>query len=488
MPTRRSNRLRAAEAATAISATPDVAQIAPAFTSAPAAAEQVASPVAPAVLEQMAPAFTGAPTTAEVATVAVIVAASSRRARRQAASGTPVAQPMTGPAEVVVRPAEPAAVAATTVVPKPVVPARPIFEEAAPAPVEAEPVEAEPVVRTEPVIATEPVAPVAEPAARVSEPATPEASKAQPEPHAPDFDVFAMASDAFGFAVVDDSTDVADDTAVPEATEVPVADEPVVDGAAPAHIAPRRPRRMLRRVVAAGASFGVMGVAGLIAVSMTLPVSAVAASQGADARTSASLVAADGDAGTKAGGDEIQAFVASSDVEGEALARSDSFETVSLSEVAAEEGIKFSESLYTNDPDAAIQWPFIVGVAMSSPYGTRWGRLHAGIDLVPGNGAPIQAIADGVVRTATESGGAYGVTVYIDHVIDGQKVTSHYAHMQHGSLQVQAGQKVKVGDIVGKVGNTGRSYGAHLHFEIIINGATVDPLPWMRKNAGRYSY
>ena len=46
-------------------------------------------------------------------------------------------------------------------------------------------------------------------------------------------------------------------------------------------------------------------------------------------------------------------------------------------EVAADEGIAFSQSLYTNDPDAAIQWPFKVGVAMSSGYGQRWGRLHA---------------------------------------------------------------------------------------------------------------
>lgn len=156
--------------------------------------------------------------------------------------------------------------------------------------------------------------------------------------------------------------------------------------------------------------------------------------------------------------------------------------------MAAEEGIKFSESLYTNDPEAAIQWPFKVGVAMSSPYGQRWGRLHAGIDLVPGEGAPIQAIADGTVRIATESGGAYGVTIYIDHVIDGQVVTSHYAHMQQGSMQVKAGDKVTVGQVIGRVGNTGRSYGAHLHLEIIINGSTVDPLPWMQRNAGRYDY
>jgi murein DD-endopeptidase MepM/ murein hydrolase activator NlpD len=49
-----------------------------------------------------------------------------------------------------------------------------------------------------------------------------------------------------------------------------------------------------------------------------------------------------------------------------------------------------------------------------------------------------------------------------------------------------AGQKVKVGDIIGKVGNTGRSYGAHMHFELIVDGSTIDPQPWLYENAGRY--
>ncbi|MEJ1088216.1 M23 family metallopeptidase [Microbacterium sp. Mu-80] len=431
MPTRRSNRLRAAALATpANSATPDVTHITPAVRAEGPAVEVAPVDIAPVDVApvDVAPVVTEAPTAA----TAISTAATSRRARRLAASGTPVVQPMTAPAEII---AETAAAATPTV---------------------------------------------------------PELIAVRPETAASGVDAFAEASEAFGFAPADGeaAAPASDSTATNSAdtTDVHVADEPVVEGAAPAHIAPRRPRRMLRRVVAAGASFGVMGVAGLIAVSMTLPVSAVAASQGADARAAASLVAPGENRAPKVSDDEIQAYVASSDVEGEALARSESFSTVSLSEVAAEEGIKFSESLYTNDPDAAIQWPFIVGVAMSSPYGQRWGRLHAGIDLVPGNGAPIQAIADGVVRTATEAGGAYGVNVYIDHVIDGQVVTSHYAHMQYGSLQVQAGQKVKVGDIIGRVGNTGRSYGAHLHFEIIINGSTIDPLPWMRENAGRYEY
>ena len=340
--------------------------------------------------------------------------------------------------------------------------------------------EVKPVVEPEAVV-VEPAVVIAEAVAAVAAAAAPKSASVAETPaasaaerHATTGDAFVAASEAFGFRPVSDES----------VDEVPVADEPVAAGVV-AHVAPRRPRA--RRFIAAGASLGVMGVAGLIAVSMTLPVSAVAATQGG---ASASLVADPTQApgSSKVADGEIQAYVASADVQDEALVRSDAFSTVSLAQVAAEEGIQFSQSLYTNDPDAAIQWPFKVGVAMSSGYGQRWGRLHAGIDLVPGAGAPIQAIADGTVRLATESGGNYGVTAYVDHVIDGKLVTSHYAHMQYGSLKVKTGQKIKVGDVIGKVGNTGRSYGAHLHFEIIINGTTVDPLPWMKRNAGRYEY
>lgn len=174
-------------------------------------------------------------------------------------------------------------------------------------------------------------------------------------------------------------------------------------------------------------------------------------------------------------------------VQNESLTRADGFSTISLVQVAAEQGINYSNEVFTNDPDAAIQWPFLVGVGMTDGYGMRSGRMHEGIDFVPGDGAPVQAIADGTVRIATEQGDAYGVTVYIDHVIDGAVITSHYSHMQYGSLQVTQGQTVKVGDIVGKTGNTGRSYGAHMHFELIVNGSTIDPLPWLRANAGRHS-
>nr|WP_240948731.1 M23 family metallopeptidase [Microbacterium sp. CFH 90308] len=109
--------------------------------------------------------------------------------------------------------------------------------------------------------------------------------------------------------------------------------------------------------------------------------------------------------------------------------------------------------------------------------------MHEGIDFTPGAGSPIQAIADGTVRVASEAGGAYGVHVIIDHMVDGQLVSSHYAHMQYGSLQVSAGQRVTVGTVLGRTGNTGRSYGAHTHFEILLNGTTaIDPMPWLREH------
>lgn len=300
--------------------------------------------------------------------------------------------------------------------------------------------------------------------------AMPAASDATRGAAADDVDPFLAAAEAFGFDV---------ETQTGPAAEATVADKPAET---PQHRAPRR-GRVMRRVVAAGASLGVMGVAGLLAVSMTLPVEAVTGARGDAASAAASLTAA----GSTAGEDEeIQAYVASSDVENETLQRAEDYSSVSLGDLAAEAGIEYSNSLYTNDTEAAIQWPYAVGVAMSSPYGQRWGRLHAGLDLVPGDGAPIQAIAGGVVRTATESGGGFGVTVYIDHMIDGKLITSHYSHMQYGSLRVKNGDTVKAGDVIGLTGNTGRSYGSHLHFQLLVDGSTIDPLPWLRKNAGRY--
>lgn len=144
---------------------------------------------------------------------------------------------------------------------------------------------------------------------------------------------------------------------------------------------------------------------------------------------------------------------------------------------------------YTNDPTGTIQWPFTIAVPISSGFGGRsapcsgCSSYHEGIDFVPGAGAPIQAIADGVVSSVVVSNAGLGNHVVVDHVINGQKVQSVYAHMRYGSIKVAEGQQIKVTDIIGLVGSTGESTGPHLHFEIHLGGVPVDPFAWMKANA-----
>ncbi|ANG84062.1 M23 family metallopeptidase [Microbacterium aurantiacum] len=253
-----------------------------------------------------------------------------------------------------------------------------------------------------------------------------------------------------------------------------------------AHVVPPRGRRSGRsavtRVATASFSVGVFGIVGLMAVGMTTPAEAVAA---ASVPTSAVAPANMTVASSAIDRDEIQAYVAPSDAQNDTLQRTESYSTQTIAELASESGIQNFSNFFYNDPNGEIQWPFPVGVPISYGYGMRSGNLHEGLDFVPGDGAPIQAITDGVVRVATSAGGAYGVHVIIDHEIDGQLVSSHYAHMQYDSLQVEVGDTVTAGTIIGLTGNTGRSFGAHLHFEILMNGTTaIDPLPWLREHAG----
>ena len=111
---------------------------------------------------------------------------------------------------------------------------------------------------------------------------------------------------------------------------------------------------------------------------------------------------------------------------------------------------------------------------LTSRFGSRWGRLHAGIDLASGTGAPISAVAEGTVLSAGTEGG-YGQVVRLQHADDTVTV---YAHLS--ALLVQAGQRVAAGTVLGREGSTGHSTGPHLHFEVRIAGLPVDPLPWLR--------
>ena len=116
-------------------------------------------------------------------------------------------------------------------------------------------------------------------------------------------------------------------------------------------------------------------------------------------------------------------------------------------------------------------WP--VNGPVTSPFGYRWGRLHAGIDIGVPYGTPIHAAAAGTVVLAGWTGG-YGNYTCIDH---GGGLATCYAHQS--SYAVSAGAQVSQGQVIGYVGSTGHSFGAHLHFEVRINGTPVDPLGYL---------
>ncbi len=116
---------------------------------------------------------------------------------------------------------------------------------------------------------------------------------------------------------------------------------------------------------------------------------------------------------------------------------------------------------------------------ISSTFGRRrdpfTGRIcrHEGVDFSARKGSRVFATADGVVRFAAYDG-AYGYTIEIDH---GNGVVTRYAH--NGKLAVTKGQQVKRGDVISYVGNSGRSSGPHLHYEVRLNGMLQDPIKYI---------
>jgi murein DD-endopeptidase MepM/ murein hydrolase activator NlpD len=145
---------------------------------------------------------------------------------------------------------------------------------------------------------------------------------------------------------------------------------------------------------------------------------------------------------------------------------------------------------FTNDPNGSIQWPFPVGVPISSGFGGRnvagcsfCSTFHEGADFAPGAGTPIGAVAAGTVIKVKADDGGYGNDVWVQHDIDGKEFVSVYGHMKDGSFKVVQGQTVTVGQELGEVGSTGNSTGPHLHLEIHVNDVPVDPIAWLKANA-----
>ncbi len=120
---------------------------------------------------------------------------------------------------------------------------------------------------------------------------------------------------------------------------------------------------------------------------------------------------------------------------------------------------------------SGVAWPLRGPV--TSPYGSRWGRMHAGIDISAGTGTPIRAAKAGTVIFAGTMGG-YGNAVIIDH---GGGFSTLYAHQSR--LGTNDGASVGQGQVVGFVGSTGHSTGPHLHFETRVGGSPQDPMRYL---------
>ncbi|HXH33164.1 MAG TPA: peptidoglycan DD-metalloendopeptidase family protein [Plantibacter sp.] len=284
---------------------------------------------------------------------------------------------------------------------------------------------------------------------------------------------------------------------VPVDTDVPVVEAPRVRRSAPVRPAtkprastaaasgPARPTRTARKrrittKIFAGAA---MGFVALMAVATSVPANALLTAEDV-----ASSVAAASQAELGDGNGLSNQASQSLDSEGSAelTFTRDDYTTSTIEEAAAAMGIRPANT-FTNDPNGTIQWPFAVGVTIGDRFGARdcagCSSDHHGQDFNPGDGAPIQVIADGVVRHVEDGEGSLGVNIIVDHTINGQLVSSVYAHMQHGSTKVVEGQVIKVGTIIGLTGSTGMSTGPHLHFEIRLDGVTwVDPLEWLYAN------
>lgn len=110
----------------------------------------------------------------------------------------------------------------------------------------------------------------------------------------------------------------------------------------------------------------------------------------------------------------------------------------------------------------------------TSPFGRRWGRSHEGIDMAAPVGTPIYSTADGIVTWAGWQSG-YGNLIKIEHELGTE---TRYGHLS--KIRVKVGQKISRGTLIGAMGNTGRSTGSHLHYEVRVNGTAVNPMTFIK--------
>jgi len=121
-----------------------------------------------------------------------------------------------------------------------------------------------------------------------------------------------------------------------------------------------------------------------------------------------------------------------------------------------------------------LAMPIKSAFRFTSSYGARWGRSHEGIDMAGPVGTPIFATGDGVVIYAGWQRG-YGNLIKIQHELGTE---TRFGHLS--KIRVKVGQKVSRGSQIGDMGNTGRSTGSHLHYEVRVNGRAMNPMSFIK--------
>jgi len=146
------------------------------------------------------------------------------------------------------------------------------------------------------------------------------------------------------------------------------------------------------------------------------------------------------------------------------------------------------EKVYHDQSLLLASTPSIAPVKGMIAYGYSWRKdpftgqpaFHTGLDIVAPKGTRVLAPADGIVVKASRETG-YGNVVYVSH---GNGVTTRYAHLD--GFAVRPGQNVNRGDVLGFIGDTGRSLGAHLHYEVLVNNTKVDPTQYILDDRASY--
>jgi murein DD-endopeptidase MepM/ murein hydrolase activator NlpD len=132
-------------------------------------------------------------------------------------------------------------------------------------------------------------------------------------------------------------------------------------------------------------------------------------------------------------------------------------------------------ALRSRIPRSPLSFGYPVRAPITDRFGPRGNRFHTGIDFPAGYGAAVYAARSGRVRGAGWNPGGYGYLVVLGH---GRRTTTYYAHLSR--VFVRVGRRVGRGARIGAVGSTGNATGPHLHFEVRLRGAPVNPLPALR--------